>query len=98
MKWGLYDESFKIAADTDLLVKLLYKENLRVSYLKEYIVRMRMGGLSTDRKKMKEKWNEDIRLYRNHGFNPYWALSLKIVSKIPQFIQAKFMNKKRQYS
>lgn len=92
-KWGLYDESFKIAADSDFLVRYLYETDLKVAYLNEYIVRMRMGGLSTDRKRMKQKWAEDMRLYRAHGFNPYWALSLKIASKVPQFIQAKFMNK-----
>ena len=93
-KWGLYDESFKIAADSDFLVRYLYETNIKVAYLNEYIVRMRMGGLSTDRKRMKQKWREDFKLYRSHGFNPYWALGLKIASKIPQFIQAKFMNRR----
>lgn len=93
-KWGLYDEGFKIAADSDFLVRYLYETNIKVAYLNEYIIKMRMGGLSTDRKKMKEKWKEDLRLYRSHGFNPYLALGLKITSKIPQFIQARFMKKK----
>ncbi|MBQ8674249.1 MAG: glycosyltransferase [Bacteroides sp.] len=91
-KWGLYDESYKIAADSDFLVRYLYEADLKVAYLNEYVIRMRMGGLSTDSSKMKQKWAEDIRMYRSHGFNPYWALSLKIASKVPQFIQAKFMN------
>ena len=69
-KWGLYDESFKIAADSDFLVRYLYETNIKVAYLNEYIVRMRMGGLSTDRKRMKQKWREDFKLYRSHGFNP----------------------------
>ena len=94
LREGLYDESYKIAADTDLLVRYLYKSRLKVDYLQKYIVRMRMGGLSTDRKRMKQKWREDFKLYRSHGFNPYWALGLKIASKIPQFIQAKFMNRR----
>lgn len=54
-KWGLYDESFKIAADSDFLVRYLYETNIKVAYLNEYIVRMRMGGLSTDRKRMETK-------------------------------------------
>lgn len=89
---GLYDESFKIAADSDFLVRYMYEGDLVISYMNEYIVRMRMGGLSTDPKKMKKKWAEDIKLYRNHGFSPYWALSCKILSKIPQFISAKFIS------
>lgn len=86
---GLYDESFRIAADSDLLVRYLYEADLKVTYLDEYIVKMRMGGLSTDRKKMKQKWAEDLRLYKAHGFSPYWALGCKILSKVPQFISAK---------
>jgi glycosyltransferase len=83
---GMYDERFQISADSDFLIRCLYKENLAVSYLNEYIVRMRMGGLSTSISKQMKKWKEDLFLYRSHGFNPYIALTGKILSKIPQFI------------
>lgn len=92
-KLGMYDESFKIAADSDFLVRYMYEGNLKIAYLDEYIVRMRMGGLSTDSEKMKQKWAEDLRMYRSHGFSPYLTLGMKILSKIPQFISAKFMKK-----
>lgn len=88
---GLYDESFKIAADSDFLVRYMYEGNLKIAYLDEYIVRMRMGGLSTDPEKMKQKWAEDLRMYRSHGFSPYLTLGMKILSKVPQFVSAKFM-------
>jgi glycosyltransferase len=91
MREGLYDESYKIAADTDLLVRYLYKANLKVAYLKRKIIRMRMGGLSTDSEKRKAMWDEDIRLYTVHGF---WALPTKIMKmmwKVPQFVEAKFV-------
>lgn len=48
MKCGLYDESYKIAADTNLLVNYLYNCHLKVAYLPEFVTRMRMGGMSTD--------------------------------------------------
>lgn len=89
-RWGLYDESFKIAADSDFLVRYLYEAELNVQYLNEYIVRMRMGGLSTSVRKTKLKFEEDLRMYRQHGFNAYIALAGKIASKVPQFITAKF--------
>ena len=92
---GLYDESYKIAADSDFLVRYLYLADLKVTYLNEYIVRMRMGGLSTDLSKTKQKWAEDLRHYRSHGLNPYIALGGKILSKIPQFIRARQLNRKR---
>lgn len=88
--WGVYDDTFQIAADSDFLVRYLYEAHLNVLYMNEYIVRMRMGGLSTSFAKTKQKWMEDLRMYREHGFNPYTALVGKITSKIPQFITAKF--------
>ena len=91
MREGLYDESYKIAADSDLLVRYLYKANLKVVYLKKKIVRMRMGGLSTDSKKRKQMWDEDLRLYKAHGF---WALPTKLMKmswKVPQFVEALFL-------
>lgn len=87
---GLYDESYKIAADSDFLFRYLYEADLKVSYLKEYIVRMRMGGLSTDSKKRKQMWEEDIRMYRSHGLNPTITKLEKMAWKVPQFISAKF--------
>ena len=89
---GLYDESFKIAADTDLLVRYLYKANLKVEYLHQRIIRMRMGGLSTDSQKRRQMWNEDIRLYAAHGFKPVILTKLmKMAWKVPQFVEAKFV-------
>ncbi len=92
MREGLYDESFKIAADTDLLVRYLYKAHLKVVYLHRRIIRMRMGGLSTDSQKRRQMWDEDIRLYSAHGFRPVILTKLmKMAWKVPQFIEAKFI-------
>ena len=89
---GLYDQSFKIAADTDLLVRYLYKAHLKVVYLHRRIIRMRMGGLSTDSQKRRQMWDEDIRLYTAHGFRPVILTKLlKMAWKVPQFIEAKFI-------
>ena len=87
---GLYDETYKIAADSDFLFRYLYEANLKVSYLHQYIVRMRMGGLSTDSKKRKMMWEEDIRMYRSHGLNPTFTKLQKMAWKVPQFISALF--------
>ncbi len=90
---GYYDESYKIAADSDLLVRYMYESNLRVTYLNEYILRMRMGGLSTDPKRMRDKFEEDWRLYRHHGFNPLWTILCKMLSKVPQFVTVKLKDR-----
>lgn len=85
-KYGFYNENYKIAADSDLLVRLLYEKNLKVVYLNKYIVRMRMGGLSTNPSRMRKMWKEDIRMYRSHGFPPTLTKLQKMAWKVPQFI------------
>lgn len=86
-KRGLYNETYKIAADSDFLLRYLLGGDLTVTYLNEYIVRMRMGGLSTDSKKRKQMWKEDVRMYRSHGMNPTTKLE-KMMWKVPQYISA----------
>ncbi len=88
LREGLYDESYKIAADTDYLVRYLYEARLKVVYTRRYIIRMRMGGLSTDNEKRKAMWHEDIRLYRSHGFWPVPTKLMKMMWKVPQFVSA----------
>ena len=88
MRLGLYNESYKIAADSDLLVRYLLTGGLTVTYLNEYIVRMRMGGLSTDSAKRKKMWEEDIRVYVSHGLWPTLTKLEKMAWKVPQFVLA----------
>lgn len=91
LKRGLYNESYKIAADSDLLFRYLLGGEISVAYLPEFIVRMRMGGLSTDSARRKQMWNEDIRMYNSHGMNPTVTKIEKMMWKVPQFIKAKLM-------
>lgn len=89
-KRGLYDESFKIAADTDLLVRYLLVGDFTVVYLNEYIVRMRMGGLSTNSAKRRLMWREDLRIFRTYGMHPVITKLEKMMWKLPQFVTAIF--------
>lgn len=86
---GLYNESYKIAADSDLLFRYLLVGDLTVTYLPEFITRMRMGGMSTDSRKRKQMWKEDIRMYQSHGMNATITKIEKMLWKVPQFIKAK---------
>lgn len=88
-KVGFYDERYKIAADTDWLVRCLYVNSLKVAYLDSYVVRMRMGGASTSFRQMRLKWSEDLTIYKSHGIGRFFPLSLKILSKVPQFVKAR---------
>ncbi|MGN1376705.1 MAG: glycosyltransferase family 2 protein [Prevotella sp.] len=91
LRRGLYNETYKIAADSDLLFRYLLGGDMTVTYLNEYIVRMRMGGMSTDNARRKMMWKEDVRMYRSHGMNPTITKLEKMMWKLPQFIKAKFM-------
>lgn len=90
-KYGLYDEMFKIAADTDFLVRTLISAKLKVVYLKNYVVKMRMGGLSTDSARRKQMWEEDIMVYRRYVRFPTITKIEKMMWKVPQFVKAVFM-------
>ena len=88
-QYGLYNEKYQIAADSDFLVRYLYRADLKVEYLGKYVLRMRMGGLSTDGKKRKAMWKEDVEMFRENGF---WGVPEKILKmcwKVPQFVNAK---------
>lgn len=88
---GLYNVSYKIAGDSDLLFRYLFVGDMNVVYLPEYIIKMRMGGMSTDKRRRVQMWKEDIRMYQSHGMNATLTKIEKMVWKIPQFIKALFM-------
>ena len=48
-KWGLYNESYKIAADSDLLVRYLYEADLKVYYLNKVTTKKRNAERYSDR-------------------------------------------------
>lgn len=89
-KYGLYDESYRIAADTKMLLTLLYRERLKTAYLPEYVVRMLMGGKSTAMNRQQEMWQEDVRVFRELGFKcPRVMKAMKMAWKPMQFVRAK---------
>ena len=45
-KYGLYNESYKIAGDFELMMRFLEKYKIRSKYIPKKIVNMRVGGVS----------------------------------------------------
>ena len=89
-KYGLYDESYKIAADTKMLMTLLYKERVKTTYLNQFVVRMLMGGNSTAMNRQQEMWQEDVRVFNELGFKcPRFMKLMKMAWKPMQFVRAK---------
>ena len=52
-KLGLYDDSFKIAGDFDLMLRFLEKHDIRSKYIPKTLVNMKVGGASNNGLKSK---------------------------------------------
>ena len=67
-KHGLFETDYKIAADYELLVRLLYVHKLKYKYLSMKMVKMRKGGVSSNGIKSNVVLNKEIiRACRKHG-------------------------------
>lgn len=86
-KHGLFDTSFKIAADFEQLLRLIYIENIKTEYIPKDFVTMRMGGTSN------AGFGARIAIMKDHlkGFkkngirNNCFRLSLRYFSKILEY-------------
>ena len=47
-KYGLYNESYKIAGDFELMMRFLEKYKIRSKYIPKKIVNMRVGKVTID--------------------------------------------------
>ena len=69
-KVGLYDPSFKIAADFEFLLRAIYINRIKTKYLPLDFVTMRAGGASSSGlKSHKTIFLEHLKAYRKNGVN-----------------------------
>jgi len=85
-KNGLYSLDFKIASDTEFLLRYLYRHKIKMSYINIYIVKMRMGGLSTNLRSAVAVLYEDYRIYKFHGLTAFQAVFLKKTIALRQYL------------
>lgn len=85
-KLGYYNLDFKIASDTEFLLRYLFKCKINLAYLNTYIVKMRMGGLSTSRSRAFEVLYEDYRIYSYHGLPAFGAVFRKKIRALKEYI------------
>lgn len=87
LKHGLYDTSFRISADYELMLRMLLKHQISAAYIPEVFVKMRVGGESNV--SLKNRWRanqEDARAWKKNGLRPYaWTRWIKPISKVVQF-------------
>lgn len=85
-QYGLYNLDFKIASDTEFLLRYLYKYKIKMIYINCYIVKMRMGGMSTNTKRALEVLYEDYKIYKYHGLTAFQTVFLKKTMALRQYL------------
>lgn len=90
-KFGTFNTSLKSSSDYELLIRLLLKHRITVSYIPEVLVHMRAGGASNDTLKARfQAHSEDYKAWEMNDLLPKWyTLSLKPLRKLNQY----FVNK-----
>lgn len=87
-QYGLFNTTFRISADYEMMLRLVHKNRVRVAYLPKVLIRMRLGGVSNASVQNRMLGNrEDRRAWELNGLNPwFFTLYLKPLRKIRQFI------------
>ena len=86
-KYGHYNLDFQIASDTEFLLRYLYKHQIQLTYINSYLVKMRMGGLSTNYKRAIDVLLEDYRIYKYHGLNAFVVVFRKKIIALKQYLK-----------
>jgi glycosyltransferase involved in cell wall biosynthesis len=89
-RFGMFDTSFRIAADYDFILRILVSGELCLQYLPHVLVKMRTGGTSNrSLRNLLHKSREDLRAIRRHHVGGLVTLLAKNLSKLPQFFSWK---------
>lgn len=86
-KAGLYDTSYKIGSDFEMMVRLFRKQHIRYQYLAKDFVTMRTGGISTKNLKSRRiLLAEDVRACRTNGiYTNKLMIALKYLYKVLEY-------------
>jgi glycosyltransferase involved in cell wall biosynthesis len=90
-KFGVFDTTLRSAADYELMLRLLHKNQVSTCYWPHLAVNMRVGGESNkDVKNRIKANNEDALAWKKNDLKmPFFTRYLKPIRKIPQFILKK---------
>ena len=87
-KFDLFDISFKIAADYDIILRFLGKHKISTAYLPEVMIKMRIGGESNKSiKNIILKMKEDVKALKKNNIGSIRTIILKNIIKIPQLFR-----------
>lgn len=84
---GYFNTKYSIAADYDLLLRILKKPGLKIEYIPEYLVKMRIGGESNrNLRNIIRKSIEDYQCIKQNNVGGVITVILKNLRKIHQLI------------
>ncbi|CAN5601539.1 glycosyltransferase family 2 protein [soil metagenome] len=88
-KFGGFNTELKLSADYELMLRLIHKNQIKMAYLNEVIVKMRMGGVSNVSFFVKLKANiEDKLAWKLNGLTPgMMTIVMKPLRKIKQYFK-----------
>ena len=88
-KFGVFNTDFKLSADYELMLRFIHKHKIKIDYLPNVIIKMRMGGVSNTNISNKLKANkEDRNAWKVNGLNMPWYTNFrKPLSKVAQYFQ-----------
>lgn len=88
-RYGLYNTDLKSAADYEMILKLLYKENISVQYIPMILVKMRMGGASnsTFLNRIRANKEDGLAWTKNQLNKPMFVRIKKPLQKAIQFFK-----------
>jgi glycosyltransferase involved in cell wall biosynthesis len=86
-KYGYYNTELKSAADYEMILKLLYKQNINVFYIPMILVKMRMGGKSNASilNRIRANKEDGLAWTENQLYKPLFIRIKKPLQKIKQF-------------
>ena len=88
-KYGYFDLSYKLAADFELMLRFVEKYHIKLVYLKESLVRMRLGGATSKNLKNIYRQNKECyNAFKNNGIKcSLFYIFYRFLPKIKQFFR-----------
>ncbi|MDP3557955.1 MAG: glycosyltransferase family 2 protein [Bacteroidota bacterium] len=88
-KYGKFNLDFKHSADYELMLRFIHKNKIKVNYLQEFTIKMRVGGQSNVSLNNRISANiEDRKAWKMNGLKArFYTSYLKPLRKISQFFK-----------
>jgi glycosyltransferase involved in cell wall biosynthesis len=93
--YGVFDTTFDIVADFELMFRFLVKEKISISFLDKYILKMRDGGKSTSSvSTLFKNISDSVKIIRSYGYhvNKYAYMFYRILYKSRQYSFSGFLH------